>query len=84
LIKYKFIKYCKSIKIELEQNQYYLISKPLVSFKYDNFISLISKIKETSLFRDPDRNCNQFEEVFRTKNHQKREKYLKSVPNIGK
>jgi hypothetical protein len=41
LIKHNFIKYSKSIKIDFEQIQYYLISEPPITFKYDNFMSEI-------------------------------------------
>jgi hypothetical protein len=61
-----------------------LISKPLVTFKYDNFISVISEIKKTSRFRSPDRNCNQFEEGFRTNKSSKGKNMFENPwSNIG-
>jgi hypothetical protein len=45
---------------------------------------VISEIKKTSRFRSPDRNCNQFEEVFRINKSSKRKNIFENPwPNIG-
>jgi hypothetical protein len=62
-----------------------LISKTLVRFKNDNFISVISKIKKTSSFRSPYKKGNRFEEVFRTNKLSKEKNIIENPwPNIGK